>query len=102
MPNPFLDLLEENPRFAFFSHLNEQGFNRPKRRSIADMFGEVQAEFQGQLGSQIRQGQEPTLRWNNFLENYDWDQLYFSQPPSQRGNQGFGRFSPRVRHLLRF
>ena len=102
--NPFMDYLEEpgEGRFAAYSsHLDDQGFGNNKRRQLRKMFSDVQSQFLGQLGSQIRGGKDPTLRFNNFLEGLDFNRLYHSTSPFERGTNT-NRFAPRVRSLLRF
>lgn len=101
--NPFADLLDEQPRLAFESHLNDIfGGNRRRRRSARNLFPEVQAQFMGRLGSQIRKGGAPTLRFNDFLEGADIEGRYGSMSPMERGENTQRYFAPRLRHIYGF
>ena len=101
--SPFLDFLEERPEIAYFSQLQERGYDAPKRRQLRGLFDDFQSEYLGRLGSQVRQGIAPTLRFDDFLSNIDFDQYQKSLLPSERGRGLFSsRFAPRVRHLLHY
>lgn len=96
--SPFRELLDLQPELSYYSRVNEGGFNPSQRRQARDSFGEVQSQFLGQLGSQIRQGLAPTLRFDDFLEGFDLSGFLKRQPPSQRGLFA-GSSVPSVRHL---
>ena len=85
-PNNFwMDFLEERPDIGFASHLQEKGYGRHKTDTLRGMFGKIQQNFFGQLGSQVRGGNAPTLRFNDFLKNLDFDKYYRGLSPNQKG-----------------
>lgn len=95
---PFSDFLEENPRASFFSRVNR--FARPQQRhfSQSNAFTDIQNRFLGMLGSQARSGELPTLRFEDFLDDFNFDQEFRSLAPSERfGGGGQGRFAPPTR-----
>jgi len=99
--NPFLDILEDEPKTAFFSRANKFGNTPQRRRFSENLFPSVFNRFLGQLGTQIRGGGEPTLRFNDFLDDLDFEKEFFRQSPTQR--RGFGpTLNPRTRFLVQF
>ncbi len=72
-PFPFLDIntLEETGlgRSVLFESLRPQRLNAVQRRQFSSLFQPTFNQFLGQLGQQVRQGQAPTLQFNDFLQN---------------------------------
>ena len=100
--NPFLDIAEEKPELAFLSHLDEKGYGSNKRNRMRGLFDDAQSHFLSRLGSMIRSGESPNLRFNDFMKNdYNFDRAFGAMSPYQQGTTQ-GQFTPRVRHLLRF
>jgi hypothetical protein len=91
----FSGLLGEEPRAAFFSFQNQFGRSPNQRRFFQNQFSNIQNEFLGQLGRQLRQGMIPQKSFTNFLGDFPFTQRFASLPPSQRGAQT-GRFAPRA------
>lgn len=100
--NPFLDFLEDRPEAGFFSFQDQFGRAPAQRQFFQRQFGDIQNEFLGLLGEQIRGGDVPNLRFLDFLEDFDFSKRFRQLPPSQRGGTaGFQRlFSPRTRSLF--
>ena len=96
--NFWKDWLDEQPQIGYAAHLQDQGFGRNKTQALRRMFGDIQFNFFGQLGNQVRQGGSPTLRWNDFLETFDFDKYYRSLSPSQQGRHR-GAFAPGLRRI---
>ncbi len=91
------DLLgsETGQRANFFSRVNELGGrNTAIGRFNFDRFQDFQDRFLGQLGSQLREGQEPTKTFGDFLENFDFQREFRSFAPSLRGQGVTARFRP--------
>ena len=91
------DLLgsETGQRANFFSRVNELGGrNTAIGRFNFDRFQDFQDRFLGQLGSQLREGQEPTKKFGDFLEDFDFQREFRSFAPSLRGQGGTARFRP--------
>lgn len=100
-PSPFLDLLEERPELAYYSRVGDRYGNSARGRRLRSQFRDVHSQFLGALGSQIRGGDMPTLRFNNWLDDFDFDRQFYQSGPYGRGSSSM--FSvPKVRHLLRF
>ena len=105
---PFLDMLEAEPRSAFFSFQNQFGQSPNQRRYFQNQFQDIHNQFLGQLGTQIRGGELPTLspeqhaqRFTSFLENFPFTERFAALPPQQRGVFP-SQFNPRTRFLLGF
>lgn len=106
----FINLLEEEPKTAFFSRPELQqggGFSPRQRRTFRDSFGQIQDQFLGALGAQLRSGQTPDLGFDQFLSGSQVPSQdpfsflnFFQQQNPFSGN--IGRFNPRTRQLFDF
>ena len=99
--NPFMDYLEYEPTAAYYSSPRGTSFSGGspgRRRYYQNQFQDVYNEFLGALGSQIRQGGEPTMRWTDYLESYPFTERYAALPPQQAGRTT-ARFNPSTRHI---
>ncbi len=93
------DLLETNPELPFSNQINQLGRGTAQGRFFGGRFENIRDEFLGQLGGQIQgsesqRGEAPTLRFTDFLENFDFDRRFRSTAPSLRGQGGQARFRP--------
>jgi hypothetical protein len=99
--NPFASFLEDVPEAAYFSLDKPFGRSPRQERFFQGQFQNIQNEYLGALGQQIRGGQFPTLRFTDFLEKFPFTKRYASLPPQSRGD--FPRqFSPPTRFLFNF
>lgn len=101
--NPFQDFLEESDvgqRANFFSRQGTRG-TPTRSRFFENQFSTIQNQFLGALGAQIRGGEQPTLTFESFLNDFDLNTFFASQPPAQRG-QFPSRFAPRTRTFFGF
>ena len=102
--NPFADILEEEPRTAFFSRTAPFGTSPIRRRFTENLFPQVFNRFLGALGTQIRGGETPTLRFEEFLSDprsFNLEREFFQQPRARR--TGFAPpLAPRTRFLTQF
>ena len=99
--NPFMDFLELEPTAAYYSSPGGMQFasgNQGQRRYFQNQFQNVYNEFLGALGSQIRSGQEPTMRWTDYLENVPFTARYAALSPEQAGRTT-RRYSPNTRQI---
>jgi len=67
--SPFLDFLEGSefgPRINFLSRM-PSSFGTGQQQAFSNLFQPTFNQFLGRLGGQIRQGQPPTLSFNDFL-----------------------------------
>lgn len=97
--NPFDEFLEEEPRALFFSFQDQFGPSPRSREFFRNQFSNIHDEFLGALGSQIRGGELPTLRFSDFLQNFDFGSRFASTPPSLRGFFP-SQFAPPARFLF--
>lgn len=94
--NPFAGFLEDVPESAYFSFANQ--WRTPNmRRYFQNQFSNIQNQYMGALGSQIRGGGEPTLGFADFLSQLPWEQQYRQQNP---GAFSSSRFSPWARWMV--
>ena len=99
--NQFQDFLEENPEFLLESAIGGQGNTSPNRqRFFRDQFKSIFGRFQGALADQIQGGEDPTLRFSNFLEDFDFRKFAGGFSPTERG-EGQARFAPATRFFFR-
>jgi|TARA_Y100000310_G_scaffold293760_2_gene323592 hypothetical protein len=98
---PFLDALEEEPRAGFFSFQEQFGRSPRQKEFFKSQFQDIHNRFLGELGKQIRGGEVPTMRFTDFLSNFNFNREFASQPPALRGSFP-GQFAPRTRFLFNF
>ncbi len=99
------ELLGEVPEAAFFSAPNifpgrtgGQPRSPRQRRTFQQAFGQIQNQFLGRLGEQIRGGQLPTLQFQDFLRDFNPQQFLFENQPRASQTQ----FNPRTTSLFPF
>ena len=107
--NPWSDLLEQVPEAAYYSSPAGQSFasGSPRQRSyFENQFSNIYNAYMGALGAQVREGDMPTLRFQDYLENtnpYQGNSLfqarYGAQTPNQRGDYSAMNLSPRTRFM---
>ncbi len=98
---PFQDFLEESDvglRANFFSRPGTRG-TPTRSRFFENQFATIQNQFLGALGAQIRGGEQPTLKFEDFLNDFDFQRAFLGAPPAQRG-QFPSRFNPRTRSIF--
>jgi len=85
----FDDFLETQPRALYQSFLQDpQTQMTPSmRRYYQNQFNQIQGEYIGELARQMRQGNVPTMRFQDFLQKD-----VFQQPMTGAGGQ-LGRFT---------
>jgi hypothetical protein len=99
--NPFIDYLEFEPRAAYYSSPASRQFTQGgegQRRYFQNQFQDVYNEFLGALGSQIRSGQAPTMRWADYLDTVPFTERYAGLSPEQAGRSR-RRYSPSTRQI---
>lgn len=92
----FGDILESQPEIPFQGALQRANLTpnllqqfQGERRSIFN-------QFQGFLDQQIQQGLAPSLRFGDFVRNFDFQRESLSRPPSTRFGADVSRFAPRT------
>lgn len=83
--------LEGNPMAAFMARLQQPGFD-PRQRRFFENQGVSPSfnQFQGQLGSLLQDDPNtiPTLTFQDFLRNMNFDQQFFQGPIGGRRTSG--------------
>lgn len=107
--NPWSEFLEQVPSAAYYSSPAGQSFasRSPKQRSyFENQFSDIYNAYMGALGTQVRGGDMPTLRFQDYLENtnpYQGNSLfqarYGAQTPSQRADYSAMNLAPRTRFM---
>ena len=94
------DVLEQEPRTAFFAQQPRFGDTSSQKRFFEGQFQNIYNEFLGNLGKQIQQGQQPTARFSSFAESFPFTERFGSTPPSLRpGGMNLRRLRPPSRFL---
>ena len=100
-PNPFEDFLEtdQGRRAAFFGGIPD--FTGARQQFFTNLFPQVENRFLGALGQQIQGGGAPTLRFQDFLKNFNPRAELLKAPSFQTGQGTSGLVSP-ARFLTAF
>ena len=101
--NPFIDYLESDPTAAYYSNPSPtaqrfMGGSQGQQRYFQNQFQNIYNEYLGELGSQIRAGETPTMRWRDHLEDIPFTQRYAALSPEQAGRSR-RRYSPSTRQI---
>ena len=100
--NAFGDFLEYKPEAAYYSSPKGTAFGggSPAAQQFYERsFGDIYNQYLGKLGSQIRSGEAPTLKWTEYLEQDPFTDRYTALPPSQRCSYT-GAYSPTTRRIF--
>lgn len=99
--NLFADFLEDpgfGQRAAFFSQQGRFGTSQARQGFFENRFSQFQNQFLGNLGQQILRGEDPTLRFADFVQDIDFNREFASTPPNLRGSFA-SRFAPQARFI---
>lgn len=88
------------PKLGFQSFVNQWGGSPNQASFYRSAFEDLYNRYLGQLGSQARGGEDPTLEWYDYLQGFDPLGYYYSFDPSRRGER-YTQFAPWVRWLGR-
>ena len=99
---PFSDfissVLEEEPRLPYYSYANQQAKSPGQRRFFESDFSNFYNQYLGQLGTQLMGGQDPTLKFTDYLGQTPFTERFSSLPPQLRGENP-SRYNPFTRWL---
>ena len=109
MASPFLEFLETQPAAAYYSSPGGMAFMAGMSpaayqaipmdaRAYENQFQNVYNDYLGALGTQIRGGVAPTLRFTDYLEQNPFTERYAALTPQQAG-RSVSRFSPSMRQI---
>lgn len=62
-------------------------------------YGNVYNQFMGELGRSYRQGEEPTMSFVDYLDQYPFTERYTALGPQMRAGGSTGRFAPSARYM---
>ena len=110
--NPYSDFLDNNsswgslllqqmPQAAYYSSPTGTSFGRqsPRRqRYFQQNFQDVYNQYLGALGTQLREGEQGSLTFQDFIATDPWTSRYSQLPQGMRG-VNTGMYSPRTRFL---
>ena len=104
LPNPWAPLIEQDPDLAFStfapSRLDRPGLSPSFLDFVRRQRVPAFQAFQGALGRQILQGEDPTLSFSAFLQDsFPFRRLFEGLDPRERGETP-ARFAPRLRFNL--
>ena len=95
----WLDFLEDKPEAGYFSYQNQ--WRTPNQKKYyQNQFQEIQNEYLGRLGQQLRSGGAPTEKFTDFLGQFPWTLRFMQLPPSMRGDNP-SLFNPRTTWNIR-
>tara|TARA_B100002019_G_scaffold284937_1_gene293277 strand:+ start:679 stop:1038 length:360 start_codon:yes stop_codon:yes gene_type:complete len=94
----FSRFLDSNPQATFFGTLPEN-MNQVQRQASGDVYNQAIQDYYGELGRRIRQGQAPTLQFQEYLKDFPYTQR-FSQATQRSRDMARQRISPRTRRLF--
>ena len=94
--------LESDPSMAYFSSgafAPGQGMGPAQQQYWGRQSGNIWNQYEGVLGSEVRQGVESPTTFVDFLEQQPWTERYTSLSPSLRPGGGSRRFNPSTRFM---
>tara|TARA_R100000458_G_C8277675_1_gene253295 strand:+ start:748 stop:1104 length:357 start_codon:yes stop_codon:yes gene_type:complete len=94
----FSRFLDSQPQATFYSTLPE-GMTPVQRQASGDIYNQAIQDYYGELGKRIRQGQAPTLQFQEFLTQFPYTQR-FAQATQRSRDMARQRISPRTRRLF--
>ena len=99
--NPFIDYLDYDPVATYYSSPTGQAFmgqSAGQERYYRGQYQDAYNDYLGALGSQIRQGAAPNMRFADYLEDYPFTERYAALTPQQAG-RSTRQYSPSTRHI---
>ena len=98
--NPFADFLEQEPNFAFQASLERFNPTPNQREFLQNQRNNIFNQFEAKQGMLLQAGQPPNLRFNDFIQDFNFGQAFQGAPQSQRpGNTQ--QFAPITRFFSR-
>lgn len=93
------DIFEEEPELPFQAALQRANPAPNLLRMFQGQRDDLFEQFQGLQARQILMGQQPTLRFADFMGNFNFEREAYRTPPSQRPGGGTSQFAPRTEFL---
>ena len=71
----------------------------PQQNYWSGRYGDLQTQYMAELGRQINLGGQPTLTWEQYLQQYPWLREWSNLRPGERGQRPT-TYAPRMRWLF--
>ena len=108
---PFLDLLEQDPRLAYYTQLYGKGLNPLQQGHFQGQYQDIYSRYLGQLGQGMlgaqQRGQslsdylgQPQQKFTEYLQQTPFTERWTQLPPELRPGGGRSRFAPQTRWLV--
>ena len=94
----FSRFLDSQPQATFFGSLPEN-MTPVQRQASGDVYNQAIQDYYGELGRRIRQGQAPTLQFQEYLSQFPYTQR-FAQATQRSKDMARQRVAPRTRRLF--
>ena len=94
--------LEATPSLAYFSASPfSDNTSQAQQQYWQGQYGNVQSQYMGELGRRMKatNGEDPSLRFVDYLEEYPWTERYTSMSPRLRAGGATSRFNPAARYM---
>lgn len=98
MPNYLQEFLAQEPEMEFAA-LRPRTASSNFTNYWRGGFGNVWQDYQGRLAKAMMAGRDPTLTFQQHLQNYPYVQEYLSRSPRARGQMGQSMYAPAMRWL---
>ena len=91
-------VLPSAPETAYYSAAPfGGGFSPASQQYWSGQYGNVVNQYAGELGKSYRAGEQPSMSFVDFLEEYPWTQRYTAMSPSMRPGGRTSRYAPAAR-----
>ena len=88
------------PQAAYYSASPFGGESSPAAQQYwSGQYGNVHNQFMGELGRSYRRGEEPTMSFVDYLDQYPFTERYTALGPQMRAGGSTGRFAPSARYM---
>ena len=89
------DLLEQEPKLPYYAKVHGQQRSPNQTQYFQGAYNDIYNEYLGRLGQQMQGGQDPTLRWTDFLAEMPFIERFARLTPQERGENP-SVFNPRT------
>lgn len=95
-------LFDEEPNIAFQTQLNQtSGLSPNQRQFFEGSFDRIFNRFLGAFGGQAQEsGEVPDFRFQDFIQDFNFEEDFLSRAPSQRPGGSTARFRPPTQFRL--
>lgn len=94
---PFQQFLKEFPRGVFEDQLTRSPLSQSQRNLLRPRFSEFGDQFRGQLAGGARQGQLPSMSFQDFMGGLDMNQQFYQRFNTPQSRNPFSTRNPFTR-----